>query len=305
MLNTLTATLLTLAIALPLGVGTGYSLDGVTYMRPRRFPPSPTPSWASSRRTLPQRGPATQLLPIIVFAIVVAGVQRLASSARMARSTFLAVQGVHRRRQQGPGRDRKLGCWVHAVRRGGAHWRVVLPASPTRAAAWRAGRCLRGPGQSRFFGVGVCIRSLGGGHASPVRFLKGMAPAAVTAFTTQSSIGTLPVTIRSLTQNLGVSEDVASFTPALAQTRHASLRRYVALRSWRSSSTRWASPFTPVQYGFLVLLPRLSSPLAPWACPARRCITATALLAAGASRGDHRPRRPSPPSWTWAARQPT
>ncbi len=66
----------------------------------------------------------------------------------------------------------------------------------------------------QFFGVESAFVAWVG-HLSSTRFLKGMAPAAVTAFTTQSSIGTLPVTIRSLTQNLSVDEDVASFTAGL------------------------------------------------------------------------------------------
>lgn len=53
---------------------------------------------------------------------------------------------------------------------------------------------------------------------SPIRFFKGIAPAAVTAFSTSSSAGTLPVTIRSSRDNLGVSEKIASFVLPLGAT---------------------------------------------------------------------------------------
>ena len=118
------------------------------------------------------------------------------------------------------------------------------------------------------------------GHLSPVRFLKGMAPAAVTAFTTQSSIGTLPVTIRSLTQNLGVDEDVASFTAGLG----ANLGMPGCAGMWPTLVAIFAInalgiPFTPVQYGFLVLLTLVVS-IGTVGVPGTATITATALLAA-------------------------
>ncbi|MDM8535013.1 dicarboxylate/amino acid:cation symporter [Clostridiaceae bacterium HSG29] len=53
---------------------------------------------------------------------------------------------------------------------------------------------------------------------SPLKFFKGIAPAAVTAFSTTSSSGTLPVTIRSVRENLGVSEKISSFVLPLGAT---------------------------------------------------------------------------------------
>lgn len=50
------------------------------------------------------------------------------------------------------------------------------------------------------------------------KFFKGIAPAAVTAFSTTSSSGTLPVTIRSTRENLGVSEKISSFVLPLGAT---------------------------------------------------------------------------------------
>lgn len=46
---------------------------------------------------------------------------------------------------------------------------------------------------------------------APIRFTKKFSPALMVAFTTQSSYGTLPVTIKSLTERVGVSEKIANF----------------------------------------------------------------------------------------------
>lgn len=53
---------------------------------------------------------------------------------------------------------------------------------------------------------------------NPFKFLKGIFPAQVVAFTSQSSYGTLPVTIKSLVGNLGVKEEIASFVAPLGST---------------------------------------------------------------------------------------
>lgn len=53
---------------------------------------------------------------------------------------------------------------------------------------------------------------------SPIKFFKGIAPAAITAFSTSSSSATLPVTMKNVTENLGVSEKVSSFVLPLGAT---------------------------------------------------------------------------------------
>lgn len=53
---------------------------------------------------------------------------------------------------------------------------------------------------------------------SPIKFFKGIFPAQTLAFTSQSSYGTLPVTIKSLTERVGVSESIASFVAPLGST---------------------------------------------------------------------------------------
>ncbi len=52
---------------------------------------------------------------------------------------------------------------------------------------------------------------------NPFKFFKKIFPAQITAFTTQSSVGTLPVTIKNL-EDSGVSEEVSNFTAPLGTT---------------------------------------------------------------------------------------
>ncbi|MBM7713209.1 Na+/H+-dicarboxylate symporter [Bacillus thermophilus] len=53
---------------------------------------------------------------------------------------------------------------------------------------------------------------------SPLTFFKGITPAAVVAFSTASSAGTLPVTIKNTQENLGVSNKISSFVLPLGAT---------------------------------------------------------------------------------------
>ncbi|WP_026478874.1 dicarboxylate/amino acid:cation symporter [Alkaliphilus transvaalensis] len=55
-------------------------------------------------------------------------------------------------------------------------------------------------------------------NMNPLKFFKGISPAATVAFSTASSAGTLPVTIKSVKENLGVSNSVASFVLPLGAT---------------------------------------------------------------------------------------
>jgi L-cystine uptake protein TcyP (sodium:dicarboxylate symporter family) len=55
-------------------------------------------------------------------------------------------------------------------------------------------------------------------HVSPVAFFRKLFPAQLTAFTTQSSAGTLPVTTRQLTRQVGVHPEIAHFTAPLGST---------------------------------------------------------------------------------------
>ncbi|GAA0126707.1 MULTISPECIES: dicarboxylate/amino acid:cation symporter [Clostridium] len=53
---------------------------------------------------------------------------------------------------------------------------------------------------------------------NPIHFFKAISPAQIVAFTTQSSYGALPVTIKSLVERANIPEEVASFVAPLGST---------------------------------------------------------------------------------------
>ena len=63
---------------------------------------------------------------------------------------------------------------------------------------------------------GVLLRVFA--DVSPLRWFRLLTPAQYTAFSTQSSVGTLPLTIRTLTQKVGVPEEIATFTAPIGTT---------------------------------------------------------------------------------------
>jgi len=56
------------------------------------------------------------------------------------------------------------------------------------------------------------------GKMNPLKFFKGISPAALVAYSTASSAGTLPVTIKNTNENLGVPNKVTSFVLPLGAT---------------------------------------------------------------------------------------
>ncbi|MDW7674026.1 MAG: dicarboxylate/amino acid:cation symporter, partial [Bacillota bacterium] len=60
-----------------------------------------------------------------------------------------------------------------------------------------------------FVTYGVLVKALA--KMNPVHFFKGVSPAAAVAFSTSSSAATLPVTMESVEENLGVKREISSF----------------------------------------------------------------------------------------------
>ena len=63
---------------------------------------------------------------------------------------------------------------------------------------------------------GISVKAFA--NMSPLKFFKGIAPASLVSFSTSSSAGTLPITIKSAEENLGVSRKVSSFVLPLGAT---------------------------------------------------------------------------------------
>ncbi|MFA1821921.1 dicarboxylate/amino acid:cation symporter [Virgibacillus oceani] len=62
----------------------------------------------------------------------------------------------------------------------------------------------------------IAVKTIG--KLNPLTFFKGILPAATVAFSTASSSGTLPVTMKNTQENLGVSKQTSSFTLPLGAT---------------------------------------------------------------------------------------
>jgi len=62
----------------------------------------------------------------------------------------------------------------------------------------------------------IAVKTLG--KMNPLTFFKGILPAATVAYSTASSSGTLPVTMKNTQENLGVSKQTSSFTLPLGAT---------------------------------------------------------------------------------------
>lgn len=113
---------------------------------------------------------------------------------------------------------------------------------------------------------------------NPVEFFKAIWPAQVVAFTSQSSTGTLPVTIQSLTEHLGVPRSIASFVASLGTT----MGMPGCAGIWPTMLAVFAINslhihFSAVQYVTLVIVTILVS-LGMAGVPGTATITATALF---------------------------
>ncbi len=115
---------------------------------------------------------------------------------------------------------------------------------------------------------------------NPLRFFRKIAPAQLTAFTTQSSAGTLPVTTSVLTTRVGVPADVAGFTAPLGTT----IGMPGCAGVWPVILAVFAVNGLGISYGLtdyalLVLLSLLVS-IGTAGVPGTATITATTVLAA-------------------------
>lgn len=115
---------------------------------------------------------------------------------------------------------------------------------------------------------------------SPLRFFRLITPPQYTAFTTQSSIGTLPLTISTLVRKVGVSEEVAGFTAPIGTT----IGMPGCAGIWPTlvavfTVNALGIEYTALDYVVLVVLGPLVS-LGTAGVPGTAIITATAVLTA-------------------------
>lgn len=118
------------------------------------------------------------------------------------------------------------------------------------------------------------------GKINPINFFKGIWPAGIIAFTSQSSIGTIPVTVRQLVKKIGVNEEIASFVAGLG----ANLGMPGCAGIWPTLLAVFAVnllglDYSITQYAFLVVLSVVVS-IGTVGVPGTATITATAVFAA-------------------------
>ncbi|MBP3241078.1 MAG: dicarboxylate/amino acid:cation symporter [Oribacterium sp.] len=130
----------------------------------------------------------------------------------------------------------------------------------------------------QLFGIeSILITNIG--KLNPVTFLKKIAPAGIVAFTSQSSVGTLPVTVSKLKEELGVDGDVAAFTAGLG----ANLGMPGCAGVWPVllavfTINQQGIGYSAGQYVLLIILTLLVS-IGTVGVPGTATITATALFA--------------------------
>ncbi len=125
---------------------------------------------------------------------------------------------------------------------------------------------------------GALIQIVGG--LNPLKFFRGFWPAQVVAFTSQSSVGTIPVTIKQLVSELGVNEDIASFIAALG----ANLGMPACAGIWPMLLAVLAInifdiPYSLGQYVFLIVLTLIVS-IGTVGVPGTSTVTTTAIFTA-------------------------
>ncbi len=125
---------------------------------------------------------------------------------------------------------------------------------------------------------GILIATIA--RLNPIKFFKGIWPAGVVAFTSQSSVGTIPVTVNQLKKKLGVNEDIASFGASLG----ANLGMPGCAGVWPVLLAVFAIhilglEYSLTQYLFLIVLAVVVS-IGTVGVPGTATITATAVFAA-------------------------
>lgn len=115
---------------------------------------------------------------------------------------------------------------------------------------------------------------------NPLKFYKKIYPAQVVAFSTRSSYGTLPVTIKSLTDRVRISDKIANFVAPMGATMglNACGGIYPVMVALFASRI-FGMPLQPIQYLQLILITTIAS-FGTAGVPGTASIMATVVLAA-------------------------
>lgn len=277
LLNTFTASLITLIIAVITKIGSGFNYELSTNYKAVEVPSFVDTITGLFPNNLINSWLNGEVVPIVVFAVIVAvAYNKLASKDQKLVQPF---------KQFIDAGNRVLGEVVNLVIGFTPYAVLALIARAVGKSALSDLIPLLGVlglayllSIIQIFGVeGLLLKVVG--KINPINFFKGIWPAGVIAFTSQSSIGTIPVTVRQLMNKVGVNEDIASFAASLG----ANLGMPGCAGIWPTLLAVFAInvlglDYSIGQYAFLVILSVVVS-IGTVGVPGTATITATAVFA--------------------------
>lgn len=277
LLNTFIASIITLITAVALKVGDGFVYETVTDFETAKVPAFIDTIVSLFPKNLMSQWGAGEIVPIVVFALIIAvAYNQFGKDKEEIRPFKTFIDAGNKVLGQAIGWIIEftpyavLSLIARAV--GRTNIADLVPLLGVFVLAY--GLCA-----IQIFGVeSLLIRFIG--KLNPVIFLKKIAPAAIVAFTSQSSVGTIPVTVRQLEKELGVDGDIASFTTVLGTNLGMPGCAGVwpvllAVFSINVLGLEYSLP----QYAFLIVLALIVS-LGTVGVPGTATITATALFSA-------------------------
>lgn len=276
--NTLTASILTIAISLGVGVGKNAAIELPTDFQAKEVPTFLDTIVGLFPKNIISHAANNEVVPFILFAILL-GIALVSVASRDVKAVEPFKNFIDSGSKiifEAIGFVIELTPYaVFALITGAASRNTadkLLPLVTVLVVAYVATFI------QTFVVEGLLLKVVGG--LNPFRFFKGIWPAQTVAFTSQSSIGTLPVTIKQLTKKLGVSEEIASFVAGLG----ANLGMPGCAGMWPTLLAVFAInaldiPFSVTQYVFLVVLTVIVS-IGTVGVPGTATITATAVFAA-------------------------
>lgn len=276
--NTLTASIITLALALAVGVGNSGNFTLPVDYEVKEIPTFIDTIVSLFPKNIVSHASNGEIVPFIVFAIIIGVAVIVLSSEKpeaakpfkdfIDSANMIIFKVIGFVIELTP--YAVLALVAKAVSNSGTS--DLLPLLSVLVVAYIA--CAI----QLFVVEGIFIRVFG--KLNPIKFFKGIWPAFVVAFTSQSSMGTIPVTVKQLKEKLGVNEEIASFVAGLG----ANLGMPGCAGVWPTLLAVFAIhildiPYNVGQYILLVVLAVVVS-IGTVGVPGTATITATAVFVA-------------------------
>ncbi|AMC93632.1 sodium:dicarboxylate symporter [Erysipelothrix larvae] len=278
LLNTFLASTLTLIIAGSLKVGSGFNLTLPTDATAKEVPTIIETLVSFFPSNIVEHAASNQVIPIIIFAIMV-GIALVHINTKNETQGKILIDFAE-------AMNALIGQIVKSI----------IKLTPYAVVAFIANVVTRDSAKDLTTFVSIILIAYGismiqtylvhgtlvllFGKMNPIKFFKGIFEAQVVAFTSQSSIGTVPVTVERLIHKLDVKEDVASFVSGLgANTGMPGCTGMWPMLLAIFSINALNIPFTPIQYVLLIVYSIIVS-FGTAGVPGTATISATAVLTA-------------------------